>query len=298
MTEQVSAGWYPDEEKNARYGDGQGWTEQVDPDGASALEPAAPARKVGAFAKLKKVAADKASELREAKQEQERRQADAALAAGALLTSGVFGSSTVEVYAGGYVRVASWGEGVKSALPKPVEKKTPFESLISIQLTQPVEDKPSGMGSAIEGAVGPAMAGLISGGAKAFMKGSVPGMVASGIAHVATTESRTSFLTITTDRQIHTLTNQTSNGFISSVNKAHVQVGRALEAAGLQALGKPVGAEAIAAEPTGSSVGQPVAAGSAPTVSDRLRELAGLHADGILSDEEFAAAKAKVLSNL
>ncbi len=34
-----------------------------------------------------------------------------------------------------------------------------------------------------------------------------------------------------------------------------------------------------------------------PTLSDRLKELAGLHDSGALTDEEFAAAKAKVLGS-
>jgi hypothetical protein len=37
---------------------------------------------------------------------------------------------------------------------------------------------------------------------------------------------------------------------------------------------------------------------AAPTLSDRLRELANLRNEGILSDEEFAAAKAKLLGEL
>lgn len=37
---------------------------------------------------------------------------------------------------------------------------------------------------------------------------------------------------------------------------------------------------------------------AAPTLAGRLRELAELHKDGILSDDEFAAAKAKLLGGL
>ncbi|WP_201308843.1 SHOCT domain-containing protein [Puerhibacterium puerhi] len=44
-----------------------------------------------------------------------------------------------------------------------------------------------------------------------------------------------------------------------------------------------------------ASTPAPVATPAAPSSSDRLRELADLHAAGILTDEEFAAAKAKAL---
>jgi Short C-terminal domain len=34
---------------------------------------------------------------------------------------------------------------------------------------------------------------------------------------------------------------------------------------------------------------------AAPTMTDQLNQLAGLHSQGVLSDDEFAAAKAKLL---
>jgi hypothetical protein len=37
---------------------------------------------------------------------------------------------------------------------------------------------------------------------------------------------------------------------------------------------------------------------AAPTLSDRMRELSELHREGILSDDEFSSAKAKLLSGL
>jgi hypothetical protein len=302
MSEQAPAGWYPDQQ-GMRYWDGQQWTEHVQPSGGAEVSNAVTSpQKDGAFAKLRKAATDKQAERRAAKEDLDRRQAEAAQAAGALITSGVFGTSTIEIYEGGYVRVASWGDGVKGAQPKTTDKNTPYERLLSIKFTQPTENKPSGMSSAIEGAISPAMAGILKGGAKAVMKGSVPGLVVGGIAHVATAESRTSFLTITTDRQIHTLTNQVSNGLISTVKKGQIQVGAALESAGNSALGVPgLPDQALssvthpAVESQAAAVGQPAAA---PTLSERLRELAELHKDGILSDEEFAAAKAKLLGGL
>ncbi|MEJ7743275.1 MAG: SHOCT domain-containing protein, partial [Nocardioidaceae bacterium] len=115
--------------------------------------------------------------------------------------------------------------------------------------------------------------------------------------------ARKSFLTIATDKQIHTLTNQSSNSVgLKTSNKGHNDVGRVLEVAGNAVLGvvevepQPVVATAvIAADPEPAPASQPAAA---PTLSDRLRELADLHKESILSDEEFAAAKAKFLGGL
>ena len=54
-------------------------------------------------------------------------------------------------------------------------------------------------------------------------------------------------------------------------------------------------------EPTPAAADAPVAAApaaAAPAVDpmERLRELGGLHEQGILTDEEFAAEKAKILN--
>ena len=62
-------------------------------------------KKESTFARLKTAAADRSAEKREAKEAQERKWAAEVAAAGALVTSGTFGLSTIEVYEGGYVRV-------------------------------------------------------------------------------------------------------------------------------------------------------------------------------------------------
>jgi putative oligomerization/nucleic acid binding protein len=98
-------------------------------------------------------------------------------------------------------------------------------------------------------------------------------------------------------------TNQTTNSVgLKTSNKGHNDAGRALEVAGNAVLGvvevepRPVvDAPVIAAAPEPAGANQPAAA---PTLSERLRELADLHKDGILSDEEFASAKAKLLGGL
>jgi len=78
------------------------------------------------------------------------------------------------IYDGGYVRVASWADGMKAASPASITKNTPYEKLRSIKFTQSGQDNTSGMSAALEGAVGPAMARLAKGGA-GLMKASVPG---------------------------------------------------------------------------------------------------------------------------
>ena len=134
----------------------------------------------------------------------------------------------------------------------------------------------------------------VSGG---LMKATAPGLAVAGLTHLAGAEGRKSYLTIATDKEIHTLTNQSHNGFgVTKTNKGHNEVGLALEVAGNSVLGV-VGV--AAQEPT--SAPQPAVvspAAAEPTLSERLRELAGLHKDGILSDDEFAAAKAKLLAGL
>jgi hypothetical protein len=167
--------------------------------------------------------------------------------------------------------------------------------LRSIKFTQSGQDNTSGMSSALEGAVGPAMARLAMGGA-GLMKASAPGLAVAGLAHLAGAEGRKSFLTIATDKEIHTLTNQSHNGFVTKSNKGHNEVGLALEAAGNSVLGVVgVAAQEPVSEPQPAVV-SPAAA--EPTLAERLRELAGLHKDGILFDDEFAAAKAKLLAGL
>ena len=57
-------------------------------------------------------------------------------------------------------------------------------------------------------------------------------------------------------------------------------------------------AQKYAGQAAAAPTAAPVAAPAAPAADDtsaKLQELANLHAQGILSDEEFAAAKAKAL---
>lgn len=248
-------------------------------------------KKDGAFSRLGAVVKRAAADRQTAKEEFGRKQAADAEAAGALVTSGVFGASTIEIYQGGYVRVAS---GLSNAQqPASITKNTPYERLRSIKFTQPGQDQASGATSGLEGQLGPTLTGLMKGG-KAFMKGSAPGLAVAGITHLATNAARKPFLTVVTDKEIHTLTDQTSGIFNKGV-KGHNEVGLALEAAGNSVLGVvEVPAHQLASQ-FQPVVGQ---AAKGPTLAERLRELADLHKDGILSDDEFAAAKRKLLAGL
>lgn len=313
MSEQTPAGWYPDGQGTTRYWDGTAWTERTQDHGTDAAVPTAN-KKEGAFARLKKASADRSAEKREAKEAEERKWAEDVAAAGALVTSGTFGLSTVEIYEGGYVRVASGEQAERPSVANVrsqmaanlrgggIHKNTPYEKLRSITFTPSDSDQASQGGSGLESAIGPAVAGLLKG-TKHLMKASAPGLAAAGIAHVASQGSRTSYLTITTDRQIYTLSNQIPNSVgLKTAQKSHVDVGRALEAAGNAVLGVDSSSTADAAAVVPSAVVQPEAAATTQTSSlslaDRLRELATLHQEGILSDEEFTSAKAKLLSGL
>src|SRR5690606_11742808 len=74
-----------------------------------------------------------ASERQSAKDELQRKQLQDAQAAGALVTSGVFGTSTIEVYEGGYVRVAEGRRDTNQVAR--ISNKTPYEKLRSIKFS-------------------------------------------------------------------------------------------------------------------------------------------------------------------
>lgn len=88
-----------------------------------------------------------------------------------------------------------------------------------------------------------------------------------GVSKLAANENRHAFLTISTDREVYTL--QDKGG------RAHLK----LEGAGQGILDALASKNAAAPAPPAQSV------------ADQLRDLAGLHRDGVLSDDEFAAPK-------
>ncbi len=105
-----------------------------------------------------------------------------------------------------------------------------------------------------------------------------------GLSDMASNERRDSFLTIATDGNVYTLVAKGSQARMAAVT------GRNLEATG-QAL-----IEARRSEQTQPTVVQQAALEVGAV--DKLKQIAELHRDGILSDDEFAAAKAKLLEQL
>lgn len=299
MAEHTPGGWYPDGTGSERYWDGAAWTDQTRPSMPQAPAPVAaqPTEKRGAFSKLGTAVKKAAADRQAAKDDLAQKFAEDEAAAGRLVTSGVFGTSTIEIYDGGYVRIAEGSD--RHVQPEAIKRKTPYEKLRSIKFTPSDEEKAAAAPTApsvFAGTVGTAVTGLLSGG-KNIMKGSVPGLAAAGIAHIASTGSRRSHLTIGTDRAIYTLSNQFTNSVgLKTSDKGHSEVARELEAAGNMILGVstlPEAAIPVANEPIA-----PATAPATPTTAERLRELAALHKEGILSDEEFAAGKAKLLAGL
>ncbi|GAB2860223.1 SHOCT domain-containing protein [Nocardioides pacificus] len=167
---------------------------------------------------------------------------------GQIVKKGVFGATTVEIYERGFVRIGLF-----------LTQKSPFEKLASISFTTQVQDKSAG-GRAVA-------AGLTM-----------------GLSTFTSNEKRVLFLTVATDKKVHTL--QAEGGMGRTEDKA----GLALEAAG----------KAVLEATRRSDAGQTMMTQSVPsaTVGEQLRQVADLHNDGVLSDEEFATAKAKLLEQL
>ena len=296
MNEQAPAGWHPQGEGTERYWDGDAWTDQTRPLGGTNAP-----KKAGAFSKIGDALRNSAAEKNEAKLALIRQRAKDAQVAGSLVTSGVFGTSTIEIYENGYVRVATWGESHTGTDPRSIYEDTPFEKLRSIKFAQG-KDQPSDATSALEKTVGPAVSALMKGG-KGLMKATAPGMAIAGIAHLSSNAARKTFLTIATDKHIHTMSNQSNRGVgIKISHRGHDDVGRALEIAGNAVLGvaesSPPAASVPAIATSPSPLPPPSQSTATPTLTDRLREMAALHKDGIISDEEFTNAKAKLLGGL
>lgn len=284
-------GWYPDGQGNLRYWDGVAWTDQVrtSESVAHSADPVQQAEASGALSRItagiRKVAEDRQA----ARAAYQREQEAAAAEAGALMTSGVFGNSTIEIYAGGFVRIAE-GDPAVGQVAK-VTRKTPYERLRSIKFSAPQgpQQAPAAEASAlIKGA-----SALVKGGT-GILKASAPGLAMAGVSQVAKAKMGKATLTIATDKAIHMLTNESNNGWMKVSRREHYDVARALEEVGNAVL-KDLTRDS-APEPQAGSSGT-AAPESSPgnNLGERLRELATLHREGILSDEEFAQAKARLL---
>lgn len=299
------AGWYDDGQGQVRWWDGSTWTEHVQgPKSSQGLKSSA-LKRIGAS--IKKAVDDRAAAKRQQYAEEMARQT----AAGRLLTKGEFGGRCIEIYEGGYVRIMSRSESLSDARTRRNTssrvKQAPYERLISVAFVEGQTDPAAHASSATATPKNTAVqtvSGLIGGGIKALPLGAVVAAVGAGTSHVIKAKSGKSMLTITTDMNIHALTNEGQNSMgITVVLRDQVPIGRALERAALTALGLPLPQERAQIEARVSPESHSDAPGS-PTqqqvssVTDRLRELATLHREGLINETEFAIAKAKLLGNM
>ncbi|MGV9195099.1 DUF2510 domain-containing protein [Microbacterium sp. MC2] len=210
MGNQAPAGWYPDGQGNERFWDGVAWTEDVrKPQPTPDL---ATPKRDGVFSKVSAKVTNAAAERQAARSEANRQHEEARTAAGALATSAVFAGNTVEIYQGGYVRIA----------PR-VTSNTPFEQLRGIGYEPPKGEDTNKANAAISG-----VTGLLRGGVGALANTSaVTGLVTSGLQELAAASLRKSVLTITTDKTIHTLADEGGPGK-STVGHALAAAGRAV----------------------------------------------------------------------
>ena len=334
----VPAGWYDDGSGRQRWWDGSAWgvyaqdvspaPAEVHPVGSGqVLAPVArPMKQSGILDALGQAVKDAAVErknlaiealtagvrARREREERERekrlRQAGCARMAGRRVTSGEFGTSEVEIYENGYVRVAGPSEAGRLCR---IDESTPYENLISISFERP-DSGSSGVSGAVA-APSVATAGtavkvvsMIAKRNPAVMAISAAGVAAAGAGAVAKIMSAKAVLTITTDQRVHVLTNQAKHPTtgIPMPRKDHESVGAVLEQTGnsvLTALGRGPVSLSAPALPSGQvepsqGVGSPGM--STEDVAKRLRELAELRKEGILDDADFAIAKRQLLEKL
>ena len=334
----VPAGWYDDGSGRQRWWDGSAWgvyaqdvspaPAEVHPVGSGqVLAPVArPMKQSGILDALGQAVKDAAVERknlaiealtagvrarreREEREREERlRQAGCARMAGRRVTSGEFGTSEVEIYENGYVRVAGPSEAGRLCR---IDESTPYENLISISFERP-DSGSSGVSGAVA-ATSVATAGtavkvvsMIAKRNPAVMAISAAGVAAAGAGAVAKIMSAKAVLTITTDQRVHVLTNQAKHPTtgIPMPRKDHESVGAVLEQTGnsvLTALGRGPVSLSAPALPSGQvepsqGVGSPGM--STEDVAKRLRELAELRKEGILDDADFAIAKRQLLEKL
>ena len=334
----VPAGWYDDGSGRQRWWDGSAWgvyaqdvspaPAEVHPVGSGqVLAPVArPMKEPGILDALGQAVKDAAVERknlaigaltagvrarreREEREREERlRQAGCARMAGRRVTSGEFGTSEVEIYENGYVRVTGPSEAGRLCR---IDESTPYENLISISF-----ERPDSGSSGVTGAVAaPSVAtagtavkvvSMIAKRNPAVMAISAAGVAAAGAGAVAKIISAKAVLTITTDQRVHVLTNQAKHPTtgIPMPRKDHESVGAVLEQTGnsvLTALGRGPVSLSAPALPSGQvepsqGVGSPGM--STEDVAKRLRELAELRKEGILDDADFAIAKRQLLEKL
>ena len=273
------AGWYDDGSGQQRWWDGRAWgvcAQDVSsvPGGPGAVGCGPVAGSVGQPVKepgilnalgqaVKNAAVEQKSlaigaltagvrarrEREELEQEARRKQEELDRRAGPLVTSGVFGGSSIEIYENGYVRI---GEALVAEVERQQDRvmsitgsrasvwqpqslglrlpSRPYEKLLSISFSRGSGSMPSS--NPTHDVAGSVAVKAVSAVVKGGFKASVPGVAVAGVGYIAKKAlSGKSVLTIATDRRIHTLTNRTtlSTGGIPIVKTSHEDVGEVLE---------------------------------------------------------------------
>ena len=260
MTASAPAGYYDDGAGRLRYWNGEAWT-----DNFQAL-PSTPESHGDPKAWAAQAKADKKAASAAAKEE---KRAQAAKLRAAKEAQKQAELAAFRQRAGNLVKSGSFGGKSVEIYDKGfvrvgfiITSNTPLEELRSISYRRNSRDKGSG---------GRALGAIATGGLN---------LLASG-------EKVEAFLSIATSAKVHQLS---SSQAMSWEEKA----GMALEAAGQSVIDMKRHAAPV---PAVSPRNDPPAP-TQKSVAEKIRELAALHADGILSDEEFASAKATLLSQM
>ena len=347
MEVSAPAGWYDDGSGQQRWWDGRAWGVYAQDVSSVPGDPGAvgygqvigsvgqPVKEPGILNALGRVVKNAAQEQRvasrrrrqereELEQEARRKQEELDRRAGPLVTSGVFGGSSIEIYENGYVRI---GEALVAEVERQQDRvmsitgsrasvwqpqclglrlpSRPYEKLLSISFSRGSGSRPSS--NPTHDVAGSVAVKAVSAVVKGGFKASVPGVAVAGVGYIAKKAlSGKSVLTIATDRRIHTLTNRTtlSTGGIPVVKTSHEDVGEVLERVGnsvLAALGRGPVVPTVPALPSGQ-VEPPQRVSASPVstvdVTASLRDLAQLHSEGFLDDDEFLEAKRQLLGKL
>lgn len=202
--------------------------------------------------------------------------------AGNLLSKGRFGMFYIEVYSFAYVRIST-----SRKMLAPNGDFAPFERLIDASF-----DPGSSVGTDASGATLIGSAASIIGGTLRGFRGSLPGLAVAGVGHYLSKRRGKACLTFATEYTVHSLTNEVIAD--QKFERSHISMGESLYRAAMKALGKPLSNEA----PVQPQISKAQAQSLELSAPEKLRKLSILHTEGILSDEEFAQAKARIIENL
>ncbi|QPK82035.1 SHOCT domain-containing protein [Schaalia sp. ZJ405] len=126
------------------------------------------------------------------------------------------------------------------------------------------------------------------------LKANPVGLALAGVEHFIKATSGKSILTITTENRVYAL-NNAKDDLLKIVDRSQVGVGKALEKVGLEVLGRIK--ESEEETPIQPQVQSDLSADKESALG-KLRDISLLHDQGILDDEEYRAAKARIIENI